>query len=271
MRGIGQVMFQDNALSGLLMLTGIAIGKPEAALWALAGNLIGNLTAWVLRYKGKDIHDGLYGFNGTLVGIATGLWFVPGWLPLLLMAAGAALSTWITHLFLRNRLPGFTAPFIISTWLIWGIGHGCLTWLLTESSAPEAASPEPLQAFSLHFGQVMFEGGSLWTGLFFLMGIAINHLRDTLYVLWGAALPLCTVLLLGEYAGYNAGLYGYNAVLCAIALAGVSRMDFLWATAAIVLSVLLQVWGRTLGMVTLTAPFVLAVWITMAARRLYRH
>lgn len=49
MRGVGQVLFQENALSGALMLLGIAVGSPTAALLALAGNVLGNLAARVFR------------------------------------------------------------------------------------------------------------------------------------------------------------------------------------------------------------------------------
>ena len=55
MRGVGQVLFQENALSGALMLLGIAVGSPTAALLALAGNVLGNLAARVFRYPVADI------------------------------------------------------------------------------------------------------------------------------------------------------------------------------------------------------------------------
>ena len=74
-RGIGQVMFQNNALSGLLMLIGIACNSWQLAILAIAGTIVSTLTASLLKYNKRDIRDGLYGFNGTLVGIAIGvLW-----------------------------------------------------------------------------------------------------------------------------------------------------------------------------------------------------
>ena len=39
-RGIGQVMFQNNALSGLLMLVGILLNSWQMALLAIAGNVV---------------------------------------------------------------------------------------------------------------------------------------------------------------------------------------------------------------------------------------
>ena len=72
-RGVGQVMFQNNAVSGLLMLVGIACNSWLLALFALLGNFVGTLTAFFSGYSKEDIEDGLYGFNGTLVGIAVGI------------------------------------------------------------------------------------------------------------------------------------------------------------------------------------------------------
>ena len=263
MRGVGQVLFQENALSGALMLLGIAVGSPTAALLALAGNVLGNLAARVFRYPVADIERGLYGFNGTLVGIAVGVFFPLGWQAALLLVAGSVASSPIARIFARCRIPGFTAPFILSTWLLLGIA--ALLWPALRTSGGTAAietAPEWLQALSLHFGQVMFEGRSLLTGALFLAGIAVNERRGALYALWGALLPLGMAFFADDYAAFNAGLY-------AIALAGPSAWDFARATCAVLLSIALQWSGMQAGIVTLTAPFVMAVWVVMAADRIF--
>lgn len=267
-------MFQNSALSGALMLTGIALGSWRAALLAVAGNMVGNLTAWVCRYPAQDIRDGLHGFNGTLVGIAVGVFFRFGWESMLLLILGSVLSTWIARGFSLIRKPGFTAPFILSTWLL----LGAAALLAPELRLPAAekmptVAPKYLSACSFNFGQVMFQGNSVLTGLLFLLGIAAGGVRGAGYALWGAVLPLGIAFLLSDYEAFNTGLYGYNGVLCAIALAGASVRDFAWATVAVILSVILQCAGMYAGTVTLTAPFVLSVWIVMAIRSLgnYTH
>lgn len=63
-------------------------------------------------------------------------------------------------------------------------------------------------------------------------------------------------------AVFNPGLLGYNGVLCAIALGSKSVKGAILATVAILLSIGLQIGGIRLGLTTLTAPFVLAVWVT---------
>ena len=104
-RGIGQVMFQNNAFSGILMLSGILYSSWQLALLAIIGNIISTATAWICSYSREDIKNGLYGFNGTLVGIAIGVFIEITWLSMLLLLITSALSTWITYLFsLQHRL-----------------------------------------------------------------------------------------------------------------------------------------------------------------------
>ena len=84
---------------------------------ALGGNIISTLTAYFSGYGRDDIKNGLYGFNGTLVGIAVGVFMELSIGSLLLMAVASCISTWISRLFnLQSSLPGFTAPFILSVW-----------------------------------------------------------------------------------------------------------------------------------------------------------
>ena len=61
---------------------------------------------------------------------------------------------------------------------------------------------------------------------------------------------------------------GYNGVLCAIALGGKSWMSCIWAVCSVLLSVVLQIVGMNWGIITLTAPFVLSVWLTMGIKNL---
>jgi urea transporter len=92
-RGIGQVMFQNNALSGLLMLIGIFLNSWQMGLLAVSGNIISTLTARISGYDCDDIKNGLYGFNGTLVGIAVGVFMLLTVSSLMLMAIASCAST----------------------------------------------------------------------------------------------------------------------------------------------------------------------------------
>ena len=155
-------MFQNNAVSGLLMLVGIACNSWLLALFALSGNFVGTLTAFFSGYSKEDIEDGLYGFNGTLVGIAVGIFMETGIASLLLLVAGSVLSTWIARVFgYQKLLPGFTAPFILTVWLLLALCRWWFPSLLLPSVMSEETTPDLFQAFSLNIGQVMFQGGTV--------------------------------------------------------------------------------------------------------------
>ena len=140
---------------------------------------------------------------------------------LLLLIVVSCLSTWIVRLFsLQRFISGFTAPFILSVWILLFV---CSCWfpslLLKSENTAGTQAFAFLQSFSLNIGQVMFQGGAVLTGLFFLLGILVNSRVNAVYTVLGALLPIPVALLAGvESAVLNAGLMGYNGVLCAIAL-----------------------------------------------------
>jgi len=146
-----------------------------------------------------------------------------------------------------------------------------------------------VQAVAHGVSQVMFQA-SLWTGLLFLVGIALSNWEHAVWVLMGSLVGM----LVGSYHATAAarvldpeslvergllenvalGLYGYNATLAAVAL-------FLWRRSLIppllgmLLAVLLTDLIPMLGLPALTAPFVLATWLVLAFgwldRRLVRE
>ena len=222
-RGIGQVMFQNNALSGLFMLIGIFLNSWQMGILAVCGNIISTLTAHFSGYKYDDIKNGLYGFNGTLVGIAVGVFLQLSVGSLIMLIIASALSTWIAYFFNQQRLiPGFTAPFILAVWECWEFAAGL--YQITISSYTVMYTTQNInyfQAFCLGIGQVMFQGNTILSGLCFLIGILINSRKASLYTILGALLPIPLAILLEvDATDLNAGLMGYNGVLCAIALGG---------------------------------------------------
>ena len=270
-RGIGQVMFQNNAFSGLLMLIGIFLNSWEMGILALSGNIISTLTAYFSGYGRDDIKNGLYGFNGTLVGIAVGVFMELSIGSLLLMAVASCISTWISRLFnLQRPLPGFTAPFILSIWGLLGFYAWIMPDVLLVSDAVNDTTQRInyFQTLSFSIGQVMFQG-NIWTGLFFLVGILVNSRTAAFYTVIGTLLPIPLAILLGIDADtLNMGLMGYNGVLCAIALGDKSWEGLVWASCSILLSVILQIIGMNLGIATLTVPFVVSVWMIMGIQKL---
>lgn len=270
-RGIGQVMFQNNALSGLLMLIGIFLNSWQMGILALSGNIISTLTAHFSGYGRDDIKNGLYGFNGTLVGIAVGVFMELSLGSLLLMVVAACISTWIARLLnLQRSLPGFTAPFILSVWMLLGFCSWIMPDILLVSDTVTDATQgiNYFQTFSFGIGQVMFQG-NIWTGLLFLIAILINSRTAAFYTVIGALFPIPLAILLGiDAETLNMGLMGYNGVLCAIALGDRTLKSLVWDSCSVLLSTLLQIIGMNLEITTLTAPFVVSVWIIMGIQKL---
>ena len=270
-RGIGQVMFQNNALSGLLMLIGIFLNSWQMGILALSGNIISTLTAHFSGYGRDDIKNGLYGFNGTLVGIAVGVFMKLSLGSLLLMVVAACISTWIARLLnLQRSLPGFTAPFILSVWMLLGFCSWIMPDILLVSDTVTDATQgiNYFQTFSFGIGQVMFQG-NIWTGLLFLVGILVNSRTAAFYTVIGALFPIPLAILLGiDAETLNMGLMGYNGVLCAIALGDRTLKSLVWDSCSVLLSTLLQIIGMNLEITTLTAPFVVSVWIIMGIQKL---
>ena len=114
---------------------------------------------------------------------------------------------------------------------------------------------------------ILFQGNSI-SGLFFLIAIAVNSRINAFYTALGSILPIVVAVLSGmDHAILNAGLIGYNGVLCAIALGDKTIRSGAWCVCSILISILLQWLGMHWGITTLTAPFVISVWITIILKR----
>ena len=161
LRGIGQVMFQDNPLSGLLFFIGIgwgsyAAGMPQVAIGGLVAVVAATLTAQWLRVDAAGLGAGLYGFNAYLVGLALPTFLAPSPLLWSYIVLGGAVSVPAT-LGMANVLKtwgvaALTAPFVLTAWLFLlatyaftTIGGGGLP-MATAIVPIEPAAANPLRA-----------------------------------------------------------------------------------------------------------------------------
>src|SRR4051794_28263403 len=284
LRGVGQVMFQENALTGLLFLVGIAAAAGEEdpkfavlmALGGLIGTVLGTVTGWLAGYDRDEVRAGIYGFNGTLVGIAMFFYLQPTAMAIVLLLLGCAASavvTWAMRRFLP--FPTYTFPFIVTTWVLLGVG--------TLMDLPRVALPPPpnnfniVTAFTEGLGEVMFQA-SLVTSIAFLAGLAVNNWRHAVLALLGSVLGTLVGIYHRDPNGpVNIGIYGYNAALAAIAL-------YLWRPSLVIpilgaflTTPLTEMFPKIHDYITgfnpaaLTAPFVFACWIVIAIGALERY
>lgn len=266
LKGFGQVMFQNSELTGFLFLIGIFYNSWLLGIAALLGVISSTLFALFLHYEKKDIEDGLYGFNGVLVGIALFFFFQPT-LPLALLAIlGAFLSTLIMKFMREKNLFPYTFPFVLSTWILMLLINALTLVPVQQQAQASAASIDLLSSISMGFGQVMFQASTV-TGIVFFIAIFLNSRKSALYALFGSTAGMLVAFVLSfPLTLVNAGIFGFNAVLCGIALSGNKKAP-LWAGISILLSVFIIYLMSLYNFAALTSPFVFATWITLALQR----
>ncbi len=262
LRGIGQVMFQNNSLSGFLFLVGLFYNSITFGLAALIGVIISTLTAQIMRYSKQEVQNGLYGFNGVLTGISVVCFFEVNTITILALLLGSVLSTLFMYQ-LKKIIPPFTAPFILASWLI----IYSLLLVLNQPMIPISDHQDLyfnlFEATSNSFGQVMLQE-NIVTGLLFILAILVNNRLMLIYAIYAAVLSSLLGWLISQpLSTVNSGLMGYNAILCAIALVGNKWNDFKWISIAIILSTLVNIGLSNIGLITLTAPFVIVTWVLM--------
>jgi urea transporter len=266
-RGIAQIFFQENAVTGGLFTLGILVNSPLMAVGAVVGSAIGAATGRAAQFDEAEVSAGIYGFNSSLVGIATLFFFRPGVGSIALLVVGCVVAAFLTRLMRRYiPFPTYTTPFIVTTWAVFFLGLALGVARVEPPAVVEGASTPvvvpSIEAVFHGIGQVKFQG-SIWAGLLFLVGIALSDWRHAAWVL--AASIIATVLAFLFHAPREdiaLGLYGYNATLTAVAL-------FLWKRSlippllGILLTIPLTEYFPMLGLPTLTAPFVLATWMVL--------
>jgi len=263
LRGMGQIMLQDNALTGALFLIGILVNSWQMFLAALLGVLSGTLAAHLLKYSKEDIAHGLYGFNAALVGVGLLFFFQPSALLIILIIAGSALSTIIMNFMHKRKMSPYTFPFILSTWIVLAL-VGATGILSSQPSSPLPLSLDILSSLSMGASQVMFQANIL-TGIVFFAAILVNSRTNALFALLGSLVGMLLAIALSFPLGLiSIGIFGYNGVLCGAAFAGAKKHALAFAIASTALSVLIVYAFPLISIPALTAPFVFATWIVLS-------
>lgn len=272
LRGVGQVMFQGHAATGLLFLIGLFVAASPTAVGAVIGAAIGPAVAYALKFDRQEITDGIYGFNPVLVGVASFFYLKPVPLTWALAVAGCVLATVVTYLMRRFlKFPTYTAPFIVCTWALLLLAHGLAGTSIDLKPAPPQYAPHGFfEAVLTGAAEVMF-GANIVTGALFLIGIAVSNWRHGVVALLGSVVGTATAYYHHDPdVTISIGIFGYNAVLAAIA-ALLWRRSLTFALLAAFVSVpLTEFFPQALGVPPLTAPFVLAAWAVIAVEVLGR-
>lgn len=271
-RGIGQIMLQENSLTGLFFTIGLFMGSLSMGIAVIFASLTGTLTARFLKYDQKEISMGLYGFSPALVGVALAFLFKNEVLIWTCIFLGSIAAAVIQHFFIRKKIAVFTFPFILVTWILVTFLHMFTHISPSEAfmNVPDLSNIDSFTSETNGFGEVIFQA-NICAGLLFFIGVYINSPIAALYGLLGSALS--SALSFHGHEPINQihmGLFSFNAVLCSIVFAGTKKIDGILVVLSVVICVIINI-----GLVNakfeilqnaggaFTLPFVIAAFLVL--------
>ncbi|NXO66300.1 UT2 protein, partial [Phainopepla nitens] len=235
LRGISQVMFVNNPLSGLVILAGLLLQNPWWTLTGCVGTVVSTLTALML---GQDrIAAGLYGYNGLLVGLLMAVFSADGdynwWLllPVALVSMTCPIFTSaLSAVFSKWDLPVLTLPFNLALTFYLAASGPHNLFFPTAVIRPATATPNItwadaeitmlLQSIPVGVGQV-YGCDNPWTGGIFLIGLFISSPLICVHAVIGSAVGMLAGLSLATpFNQIYSGLWGYNSSLSCAAIGG---------------------------------------------------
>ncbi|CAF0903245.1 unnamed protein product [Adineta steineri] len=295
-RGISQVMFANNPLSGLIITIGLFYGDWQLAFYGLLGTSVSTLTAHILGYNYNAIRSGLYGYNGCLTGMGIAYFTFPQSpqiIPaVILMSIFSSIFTMSIGKVLVEKfeISPYTFSFQISTW-IWLLGSLKYRYFFLDG---QILSPSLLTTFTdkpnllnisyqtytvednfvgffASIAQVYFLDNP-YTGAIILIGVSLCSRILSFFALFGAVTSqLAAAYLLGlSPQAIHSGLWGYNAVLTCEALGGMFFVLYgykIWiftlygSLMTLLVQACISSFLNPVGMPTLTFPFTFICWI----------
>lgn len=291
LRGAGQVIFQNNPLTGLLFLLAIGwgaivAGQPAIIVGAVLALVIATWTAMLLDVDEVSFSQGMFGFNGVLVGAAVPTFLANGPAMWLILVIGAAVSTVVmlavSKVMKTWEAPALTFPFVLTTWFLvlaaYSFGHLPIASMGPPALAHQASdavgggqvAPSLLAQAWLKGPAQVFLINNAVSGVLVVLGLFVSSRWAAAFALVGSAVALAMALGLGAtLSAVEHGLFGFSPVLTAVGLGCVFYAPS-WRTAAFALlgtvfTVIVQ--GAMdaaiapLGIPTFTAPFVFVTWL----------
>lgn len=288
LNGAGQVMFQQSPWTGLLFLAGIFWGAyechtPQVAWGAVVGLVASTLAGYITERGRKSGPQGLWGFNGILVGCAFPTFLTDTWQMWLALIFCSMLTTWVrtglNNVMAPAKVNSLTFPFVLLTWLFLFASR------IMDGIAPATlAEPQLVEHFNYvadtSFGSLVvywlkgvaqvFLIDSWVTGIFFLVGLALCSRWAAFWAAVSSALALAVALVFkADASDIASGLFGFSPVLTGIAIGCTfykpNLKSAMWTIVAVIATVFVQagmdMFFEPFGLPTLTGPFCLTTWL----------
>ncbi|GGS77279.1 urea transporter [Streptomyces griseoviridis] len=283
---MGQVDFQSSLRASAVIAVALWVESWETGLFAVIGAVVSTLTARLLAVPRDTLDQGLMTYCGVLGGIAMLVYLGHHPSTYVMAVCAAVMCTLVTaalgHLLGPFGLKAFTGPFcLVSLVMVLGapsfdrVWHGTPRTAVTPaaSSSPDVGWTDLWQGFFTNIGQIFF-AGTWYVGLIMLAGLFLAGWKVGLFAAVGSVTGLLVAWALGAPAALiGEGIYGYNAVLTALAFGVVLLRATAWnhayavlaAAASTGLTASLSVLFDAFGSHTFTWPFNITTWALLAA------
>jgi urea transporter len=281
LRGIGQVYFQNNPVSGLLILAAMFAQSSKVAIHGVIAVVCGTYIATCLGFDKGLASSGLFGYNSFLVGLALATFdsAEPGYKVSTILATivfssfNSILFVMLGKLLVPHKSPPLTFPFNVSTivFLLASANMGRVDYNSVRTPAlPDYDATQLTGITAQEFfagtirgiGQV-FLADNIASGALVLAGIAVCSRISAIAAFLGSALGAATALATGVPGSQVAlGMFGFNASLSATAMlmfytpsGGAVVLAALAASMTVLVQQALATMLEPLGLPFLTLPF----------------
>mmetsp|Transcript_8206 Transcript_8206/g.12601 ORF Transcript_8206/g.12601 Transcript_8206/m.12601 type:complete len:698 (-) Transcript_8206:82-2175(-) len=240
-RGLGQIFFCNNPLSGLLILIALFVSSTRIAVHCVIAIFSATLSARVLGFDTSLIASGLFGYNAALLGIGlatfhsaelhTGYSVELPFLTIFISILSGLFFVGMSKILLAYDVPPMTLPFdvLLSTAVLGSTSMANIDFgEIIIPSLPVYGDQENFPDYGLTFGsfllivlkgigQIVFTE-NIASIILLLIALAICSRRIVLTALAGSALGTGVAIFVGLNPDeVNAGLYSYCPALTCLA------------------------------------------------------
>lgn len=274
LRGVSQVLLQNNVYAGILVIAGIFLSSISAGIAALIGAITCTLLATLMGVNKVALKNGLYGYNGILVALALHNFFEPTAITYSSIVFASALSIIFveasTRVLEKLNIPALTFPFVAITYTFLLVGLKIeIPKRLSEPDSSLSAIPSVFEGTILGISQIFFQTKIL-TGIFLIIALCICSRRACVFAIFGSLIgALFAYTMNAPDQLIRSGTFGFNSALTAIALElfikDVNIRTIIYIFFSLILTIAIQVAlemiFKSISIPVLTMPFVVATWI----------
>lgn len=267
LRGISQMCFQSNELTGLFFLVAVLVASPISAAYLLVAGIMAPAGRMLMGERGPILATGLPGLNPCLIALALPAFFETGWTDVgmwVVLVVCVAITIVLVRICVAVLpFPTLALPFLIVFWALYALAPN-LDAVQPLSFAATHDTFHPVKAVLLSLGQALFSPAIL-SGVSFATGVLLSNWRHGVLAIFGAIIGTVVADYYRDVdpASVDLGLYGFNGVLTAVAVfvfcGGKLRLSILGA----LLATMMMPAIADLGVQTLSAPFVFTTWLML--------